>query len=269
MIDFHTHSNYSDGTTSPAELVRLAKAAGVRKLALTDHDTTAGLPEAAEEAQKQGVEFVPGIEISTYDNQHNSIHVVGLGLQNVAALAAVERQIRENRRERMLTILENIRQHEGLDIAFADLEKFCKGTIGNGNLEQYMVQQGLCADFKSAGAIINKYRSARYGIEIGTAFAAIHEAGGFAFLAHPCWLFLDAEQLAVKIARLKEVGLDGIEYAHSDHTPEQTALYLQLARQFELKLSAGSDFHGAFKPDIRLGVGRSGYQLGDESLINW
>ena len=269
MFDFHTHSYYSDGTFSPTELVRAAKAAQVQKLALTDHDTTRGLAEAELEAQKQHITFIKGIEVSAFDEELPSIHILGLKLKKSEVLADLELKNQESRRKLTLVILDCLQKFENIKVTYDELMLAFKGTIGNGNLAQYLVHQKYCPNFASADKLVRHYKKGSYGVEIAEAIRFIHEAGGLAFLAHPYSLNLSIDKLTAKIADFKQKGLDGIEYAHSNHTEEQTVQYLQLAKHLDMLLTAGSDFHGAYKPNVHLGTGKGLQPLGDEQLIAW
>ena len=264
MIDLHTHSFYSDGTFSPQELVRLAQKEGITTLALTDHDTLSGLNEAELEAQKQGISFIRGIELSVFDEKQNSFHILGYKMQNLDALLPILEEIKQSREERMRAMLSKMKDESEISVSYEALAEFCHGTIGSGNLAQYMVFQKFFKNFKEADTFIKKFKGKPYGVFVKQAVEGIHQAGGLAFLAHPYVLKDDSI-----LSRLKEIGFDGLEYAHSNHSAEQTAFYLDLANKAGMLLSAGSDFHGAYKPDVHLGVGKGNHPLSDKNMMNW
>ena len=267
LFDFHTHSYYSDGLLSPKELICYAKKMGLTKIALTDHDTVNGLEEAKNEAVNQGIELINGIEISTFDDEHSSIHILGLNLQDLTVFDQMQKHNRESRKNRNLIILQKIKDMYGFDIDYADIEKECKGTIGKGNISQYLTHHGYCETYSDANKVVMQFKNLPCGIEVKKAIDLIHQAGGLAFLAHPHSLKLNDEEIEIKIKKLKDIGLDGVEYAHSKHTNEQTVLYKQIALKYGMLLSAGSDFHGAYKQGVELAYGKSDQQLGDCELV--
>ena len=267
LIDFHTHTYYSDGILSPKELILHAKKVGVDIIALTDHDTIDGLIEAEKEALKVGVKFIRGIEISTFDDEHPSIHMLGLGLQDLSVFNQIQQQNRVSRKKRNLIILQKLKELYGISIDYADLEREFRGTIGKGNISQYLTHKGYYKTYKDANEVVMQFKGLSCGIEVKQAIDTIHQSGGLAFLAHPCSLKLDNDAIDIKIKKLKSIGLDGVEYAHSNHTQEQTELYKNIALKYNLKLSAGSDFHGAYKENVRLVYGKCDKQLGDAELV--
>ena len=269
LFDFHTHSYYSDGLLSPKELILKAKNMGLSRIALTDHDTVAGLTEARNEALKFGIELINGIELSTFDEQHSSIHILGLCLKKLSVFENMQIQVRESRKRRNLIILEKIKDLYGFDVDYANIEKECKGTIGKGNISQYLTHKGYCKTYQDANAIVMQFKNLSCGIEVKKAIDLIHEAGGLAFLAHPHSLKLNDEEIEMKIKKLKDLGLDGVEYNHSKHTVNQTELYKKIGLKYNMLLSAGSDFHGAYKQGVELAYGKSDKPLGDKHLIDW
>jgi len=267
LVDFHTHSYYSDGMLSPTEFVKHAKEVGVDILSLTDHDTVDGILEAEQMALELGIKFIRGIEISTFDNEHSSIHILGLDLKDLSVFNELQKKNRASRKERNKIILQKLVELYDIKIDYADVEKECKGTIGKGNISQYLTHHGYYPTYKEANKVVMQFKNLPCGVEIKTAIDIIHQAGGLAFIAHPHSLKLTDIEIERKIAKLKSFGLDGVEYAHSNHTPEQTELYKNIALKLGLKLSAGSDFHGAYKENVRLVYGKSDTPLADYSLI--
>ncbi len=267
LVDFHTHSYYSDGMLSPTELVKHAKEVGIDVLALTDHDTVDGILEAEKTALELGIKFIRGIEISTFDEENPSIHILGLDLKDLSVFNDLQQKTRALRKERNNIILQQLDEQYGIKISHEDLEKECKGTIGKGNISQYLTHHGYYPTYKDANKAVMYFKRLPYGIEVEKAIEIIHQAGGLAFIAHPHSLKLTDIEIERKIAKLKSLGLDGVEYAHSNHSAEQTELYKNIALKLGLKLSAGSDFHGAYKENVRLVYGKSDRPLADTSII--
>ena len=268
-VDLHTHSYFSDGTLSPTELVCTAKKANIDVLALTDHDTVAGVLEAEDASKKVGIQLIRGIEISAFDEDCHSIHVLGLKLQDLESLKELEQKNKEDRMKRNLYILNGYNHKYNQNINIQDVQKQFNGTIGSGNLSQYLFNKGFVESYKKGNELLNEFRGVRYGVHISEAIKVIHDAGGKAFLAHPYSLKKDDETLFGKISDFKTMGLDGIECFHSNHTEKQKELYLNFAQKFSLLISGGSDFHGAYKPDVNLGYGKSKNLLVDSSRIIW
>jgi predicted metal-dependent phosphoesterase TrpH len=246
--DLHTHTFASDGTQAPAANVRMAKEAGLSALAITDHDTVSGIAEALAEGEKCGIEIVPGVEISTVAGKQD-IHVLGyyIDFGDAQFLQRLE-SLRETRNQRNEMMLERLRQL-GMDITMEEVlreveaTKSKDDTVGRPHIASILLKKGYVASISEAfeqflgnqgKAYVNPPR-----IAPATAVEWIREAGGSAVLAHPGIYHDDA--LVEDIIR---GGLDGIEVYHSDHTPEDEAKYLKLARQSGLLITAGSDFHG-------------------------
>ena len=246
--DLHTHTLASDGTQAPAENVRLAAAAGLGAVAITDHDTVAGIEEALEAADRYGITVVPGVEISTVAGG-TDIHVLGYYIdytsrQLLDRLAEL-RSVRDKRNDMMLERLNGL----GLEVTMADVlaslqaSKKADESIGRPHIADALVRKGYVASMaeafdrylgKDGAAYVNPPR-----IGPQTALQWIVEAGGVPVLAHPGLYGQDE-----LIGELAGLGLAGLEVYHSDHSPEQEAHYLALAERYRLIVTAGSDFHG-------------------------
>ncbi|MFH5183029.1 PHP domain-containing protein [Paenibacillus sp. TAB 01] len=246
--DLHTHTLASDGTQAPAENVRLAAAAGLGAVAITDHDTVAGIEEALEAADRYGITVVPGVEISTVAGG-TDIHVLGYYIdytsrQLLDRLAEL-RSVRDKRNDMMLERLNGL----GLEVTMAGVlaslqaSKKADESIGRPHIADALVRKGYVASMaeafdrylgKDGAAYVNPPR-----IGPQTALQWIVEAGGVPVLAHPGLYGQDE-----LIGELAGLGLAGLEVYHSDHSPEQEAHYLALAERHRLIVTAGSDFHG-------------------------
>ena len=268
LFDFHIHSYFSDGTLAPNEIVKLAFEQNITKMALTDHDNVLGLDEAENEANKLGINFIRGIEISSQDEDCPVIHMLGYHIKDVDALGDVIEENAQSLRERNGRIIEFLKENCGIDIKIDDFYKAFKGTAGKGNLAQYMTNMGYTKSFRESEDLMRPYKAGSYGVDVKKAIKAICNAGGKAFLAHPYNLKKDDDTLLAKIKEFVGYGLSGIECFHSNHSIEQTDLYIKYAKMLNLKISGGSDFHGAFKPNVRLGYGKGEIPLLRNELIS-
>lgn len=270
-IDLHVHSTCSDGTYTPAELAAYAAQKGLAAFALTDHDTTEGLSEAALAAQRAGVEFVPGIEFST-DYQGRDIHILGLCIH--PEQEGFSRQIRsfqESRDERNEEMARRLREREGFDISLAKLrEAYGEAVLTRAHFGRWLFEKGYVTSIKEAFALyigddcpcfVPRERT-----DPKRAIGLILEAGGIPVLAHPLLYHLTDDALEALARDLKEAGLIGLEAVYSSNTGTDENRMRQLARRLELKISGGSDFHGKNKPLIDLGSGRGNLKIPYEIL---
>jgi hypothetical protein len=260
MIDLHTHSTCSDGTFAPPALVREAKAAGLTHLSLTDHDTVDGVAAAREEARRQGVAFVGGLEISA-EFQPGTMHILGYGFrEDDGALNERLRYVRRCREERNPKIAQNLRDL-GFDLTMEEVSAVSGGgVVGRPHFARVMLDKGYVATLQEAfdrflakgrPAYVNKVR-----LSPAESISVIRNAGGVAVLAHPLQLKLGLDgALEEAVERLVGLGLQGIECYYRNHTAEDTAAMLALADRLRLVATGGSDFHGSNRPHIRLGVG--------------
>ena len=258
-IDLHTHSSASDGTDTPADLVRAAKAAGLDVVALTDHDATSGWGEAADAADEVGITLVPGLEIST-KYRHRGVHLLAY-LPDPAhppLVAALDR-ILVGRTERTPAIVDALRRH-GIGITEDDVRREAGGSVAAGrpHVADALVRLGVSADRTEAFAdLLNPGRPGyanRYAAPLEEMIPLVTSAGGVAVIAHP-WgrsggAVLDGEALS----GLRDLGLAGIEVDHQDHAPAARATLRGLARDLDLLVTGSSDHHGLGKVDHDLGV---------------
>lgn len=245
MADLHTHTKASDGTCEPAENVRLAKEAGLAALAITDHDTVAGIPEAMEAARALGVEIIPGVEVSSV-GKGQDIHVLGYFVPYEDP-AFEERlfRLRETRHERNQLLITRL-QELGIDISLEKVYRRKQGTdknIGRPHIAEELMELGVVSTIaeafdkylgKGGAAYVNPPR-----ITPQEAITLIKEAGGVAVLAHPG--LYDDDEL---VQELIVFGLDGIEVNHPDNDEVQKMRYSKWAAQYGMVVTGGSDFHG-------------------------
>jgi predicted metal-dependent phosphoesterase TrpH len=258
LVDLHTHSNASDGSLPPREVVRLAKARGLTALALTDHDTIAGLAEAVAAGAELGLEVIPGVEISAR-HPRGSMHILGYFLDwhspLLAQRLAVLQQARADRNPQIIAKLNAL----GIPLTLAQVEAVSGGgQVGRPHIARALWEAGYVASIQEAFDIYlgndGKAYVSKFRFRPAEAIAMIREAGGVAVLAHPFTLHpADPEELRSVLEELAGLGLAGVECYYPEHTPEQEALYLTLARELNLAVSGGSDFHGDNKPEVELG----------------
>ncbi|WP_232698282.1 PHP domain-containing protein [Brevibacillus daliensis] len=245
QCDFHTHTQASDGTTSPSENVQLAKKAGLQAVAITDHDTIAGVEEALAAGEELGIDVIPGIEISTAHNGRD-IHVLGYYVPyNDPAFQARLTELRDVRHLRNVKLITRL-QEIGIDITVEDVyrRKTSSGkNIGRPHIAEELILKGHAESINDAFAKYLGEGGAAYvnveRIAPEEAITLIKKSGGVAVLAHPGLYHNDelVEELIV-------FGLDGIEVHHPDNSEENKAYYQQLADDYGLIVTGGSDYHG-------------------------
>lgn len=259
VIDLHTHSLYSDGALSPADLVRKAAAAGVQALALTDHDATTGVVEAAAEADAVGIRLLPGLELSTLW-RGISVHVVGLGvdIREAGLVEGLARQAnaRGERARRIAERLDKLRVPGAWEGALA-LAGDEPNRISRTHFSQWLLAEGRVSSLQGA---FDKYLGngkpadvAMPWVELPEAVALIRAAGGTAVLAHPGRYPLTRTKLRLLIAAFREAGGEAMEVATATEKPDIVRYLGQLAGDAGLEASQGSDFHGPHMPWIHLG----------------
>jgi 3',5'-nucleoside bisphosphate phosphatase len=259
LIDLHSHTNQSDGTLSPGELVAEAVKNGVDVLSITDHDTFAGHDAASGAAREAGVDLLCGIELSTKLHGH-SVHLLGYfpragGPDGMREWVA---DMQAARRERNVRLAARLREL-GVQITLEEAEARGRGMTGRPHFAQIMLEKGYVSNFRQAfDDYLDESAKAyvyRREPQFAEAVERIHATGGVSSLAHPVRVNGDVPKL---LPELCDAGLNAIEAYHSDHGPRETRLYLELARKYGLLVTGGSDFHGDIKPEIRLGSGYNG-----------
>ena len=257
-IDLHTHSYYSDGSLSPYELVKHARECGLRAISLTDHDTFNGVNEALAAGKELGVEVIPGIEFSVVST--GETHILGYGIDinepNIVAGVEKARELRVINNHRTAEALQKI----GFDITVEEARALSPaGNIGRAHFAKVMELKGYVSSVKEAFALyLQKGKPAFNSIRLfqpEEAIDMIHKAGGKAFLAHLHLTRKTGDELEDYVKQLKSMGLDGIEGYYTDYDEAMESEYRQLAEKYGLLISGGTDFHGANKPHIKLGVG--------------
>ena len=271
LCDLHTHSVYSDGTCTPAELIAGAKKAGLAAIALTDHNTVAGLPGFLLAAENSGVEAVPGVEIST-DYGDIELHILALFVkpEHYGPITQLMDDMLRRKED------SNINLVAALNTAGYSLDyDAIRGRTPNGQVNRAHIAAELyrLGYVESVQDAFKKLLSPKRGLYAPPKRISSYEAirfikslGAVAVLAHP-FLNLDESGLRGFLPEAVKAGLDGMETAYSKYSPEATALAQAIAAEFGLKNSGGSDFHGGNKPDISIGTGRGDLAIPMEWLI--
>jgi predicted metal-dependent phosphoesterase TrpH len=259
-FDLQSHSTASDGALEPAEVVRAAAEAGVEVLALTDHDTVAGVAEAMAAGDELGVRVIPAAELSSVDGQHEELHVLGYGVDHTdEAFLATLADLRADRERRILAMVQALTE-DGWALDDTELQArrgrgeplgrphVAKALLAHPDNAERLAREGI----DGPNTLFPKYlvpgaptyvRRSRPTVE--QAIELIHAAGGRAVWAHPFWDIDDPAEVEASLRRYAAAGLDGVEAFYPTHSADQTALLCRLADELGLSLVTGSaDFHG-------------------------
>lgn len=270
-IDLHTHSLKSDGSMTPAEVVREAKKAGLAAIALSDHDTVDGLPEAITEGEKIGVEVIPAIEFSVQSKTET--HILGYFIDyNNPHLKQMMKEVVDLRIERNHVTTQRLNEL-GFDITIEEVRALAPNNfVGRAHFARVLMDKGYTQSVKEG---FEKYMSVgkyayceKQRLTARDAVELIAECGGISFLAHPHLTKLPDDELKEFLVELKSYGLCGIEGYYTDYTPEMQAKYHSLAEEMGLMISGGTDFHAAMKPHINIGTGTGNMKIPYSVLEN-
>jgi len=279
LIDLHSHSRASDGSLTPTELIDLAAVSGVGVLALTDHDTVAGIPEAEAAAARRGIRLVRGVEIEVAFSP-GEFHLLGLDLAAIdGELGEALAGLAEARVERNRRILERINE-AGIEVDMAELEAIARagteefggldGQIGRPHIASLLVAKRVVRNRQEAFDLYlakgKPFYEAKDCLGLEEAIELIHGAGGLAIAAHPRSLFISWGRIAERMDEWKELGIDGIEAWHPTAKPGECRRLERMGRERGFRITAGSDFHGAARPERRLGRTAGRLAIGDEWL---
>lgn len=275
-VDFHMHTTHSDGTFSPEELMRACKEKNISCVSVTDHDTMSSFEACETEAQKQGIEIIPGIEISA-TFEPGTMHILGyfLDRKHPELKAAIE-EIQQVRRERNSRMVEKLNE-AGIEITLEEVMKEALGDIhadvkqiGRPHFAKILVKKRAVKDSQEAfQKYLGKGCSAyldKQKLTPEEAVGLINRAGGIASVAHPKQMKVDDSVMEKEIKKLADLGLGGLEVYNSCQDIEENAVYLKMAKRFNLVPTGGSDFHGASKPGVKLGFAGAGIQMGYEMV---
>lgn len=269
-IDLHAHTNRSDGSLRPAALVALAREVGLSALAVTDHDTTSGFDEAVEAGRSLRVEILLGVEI-TARHPGRAMHLLAYGFdRREKAFVEMLEEIVRGRELRNPRILDKLAAL-GVPVTMAEVRAEAGGDIvGRPHIAAALRKRGYVPDTKAAFTLYLKDGGPAFvaaeSLEPHEVIAIVRGAGGTTVVAHPKQLRCETTTAyGALVARLASQGLGGVEVDHPSQKPEERAVFRRLAAEHGLVASGGSDFHGAAKPDIRLGTGDGTIAIGYET----
>jgi len=270
LIDLHTHTDRSDGSTPPDELIQQAVREGLGALAIADHDTLAGYDAAAPVAADCGLELICAVELSTRPNEQRpdgkrerSVHVLGYWLDALPTAEFREylETQQQSRRKRNLDLVAKLQQL-GVAITLEDAEVYGRNQVGRPHFARVLLEKGYVANMQAAFDVYLA-DEAQAGVErdeptLDEGIRRIRDGGGLASLAHPVRLPQRGAELERLVEELLPAGLEGIEVYHSEHTAADCEEYARIASRFGLIPTGGSDYHGDNKPGIKLASGKDG-----------
>ena len=260
-IDLHIHTTESDGSLTPSQVVHYAKEKGLKAIAITDHDTIHGNEEAIKEGISEGVEVIPGVEISV-DYSPGTMHMLGYFITTEDPILNEKLTLlQDSRADRNPRIIEKLNKL-GLSLTYDEVVQVSGGgQVGRPHMAQVLMEKGYIKSIKEAfdkylgkgaPAYLDKFR---LGAE--EAIAMITNAGGIPVLAHPSTLYCkSSDELDALVKKLVNQGLQGLEVYYSEHDERKTSSYKLLAKRYNLAITGGSDFHGKNIKGIDLGTGR-------------
>lgn len=268
-IDLHTHSLKSDGSMTPAEVVQEAKKAGLSAIALSDHDTVDGLPEAIAEGKKIGIEVVPAIEFSVQSKTETHILGYYIDYEN-PELKKILEEVVDLRIERNHVTCQRLNEL-GFDITLEEVRALAPNNfVGRAHFARVLMDKGYTQSVKEG---FDKYMSAgqyayceKQRLTAEQAVKLIKKCGGLAFVAHPHLIKISDDELIELLKRLKGYGLDGVEGYYTDYTPEMQEKFQSMAEELGLLISGGTDFHAKMKPHISIGTGLGNMKIPYEVL---
>lgn len=269
-VDLHLHSTYSDGSSTPLEIVDAAVAAGLTGIALTDHDTLEGIPEAAAAATARGLRFVGGTELSVSWKEQSMHMLVYFLTPDAGALPDRMVDLRASRDGRNLKIASKL-QELGLEITMEEVRVEADGgVIGRPHFAGVMMNKGYVATVPEA---FERYLAAgrpaytpRLRLTAEEAIGLSRDSGAVPVIAHPHTLHLRAEEFAEGFAELVAIGLGGIESYYGEYTPAMRTRLASICADLGIVATGGSDYHGRYKPHLAVGTGKGDLRVPDAAL---
>ncbi len=269
-VDLHLHSRFSDGSDSPTEIVNAAADLGLTGVALTDHDTLDGIPEAATAAARRGIEFIGGTELSvSWRNQsmHMLVYFLEPGPGPLPDRLEALRESRHNRNLEITAILAGL----GLEITFAEVQREAgDGVVGRPHFAGVLMAKGYVASVAEA---FDHYLAAgrpayvpRMRLTAEEAIGLARATRAVAVIAHPHTLQLRSTEFAEGFRELADLGLGGIEAHYSEYTAEMRTRLAEMCSELGIVATGGSDYHGTYKPGLAIGTGRGDLRVPDEAL---
>jgi predicted metal-dependent phosphoesterase TrpH len=271
-VDLHLHSTVSDGSVEPARIVDLAAEAGLSALALTDHDTLEGIGPAAGRAAERGIDFIAGTELSVRWRDSSAIHMLVYFLEPgpgpLQDRLGWLQHARATRNERIVARLQEL----GIDITAEDVAAEARtGVTGRPHFAALLVAKGYVPDISAA---FDRYLAAgrpgylpRERLEIGEAIGLAIDSGALAVIAHPHTIGVPVDGYRSAFAELRELGLVGVEAHYGEYTPELRAHLAELCGDLGLVATGGSDFHGDYKPSLRVGIGKGDLSVPEKAVF--
>jgi len=282
MIDLHTHSSASDGDLSPSMLMDKAARLGIKIIALTDHDTIAGLEEAQNAALKLNIHFIPGVELEIESRHHTpaingEFHLLGLGISGFSDEFHDALTFLAGARDRRNLEMVRKMNAAGIEVEYDEIKSFAggfegfrDGMVGRPHFGAFLISRKIVKNqeqaFRQWLGKGRRFYVPREGLEFEKAARLIHQAGGKAVLAHPMSLYVSWGRLPALMASLKKQGLDGLEAWHPTATVAACKRLEELGRSLGLWVTAGSDYHGSARPERKLGYTAGGRVIKDEFL---
>jgi len=258
-VDLHTHSRYSDGTRTPAELVEMASLQGLKAIALSDHDSTGGIDEAIAAGSRLGIEIIPSVELSVEVRNYHDVHILGYYIDhNDSDFKARLDQFRTRRDRRGQEIIGRINeklasQGKG-EIIYQEVLAGSDGALGRPHIARVLMAKGYVASMEEAfDNYLVPCNVPKQYFPIEEALCEIHRIGGLAVLAHPTSISRDRTLLREIIGGLASLGLDGLEAYNTLASLDESEFLLAISRRHLLTITGGSDFHGNEGED-RLGI---------------
>ena len=258
MIDLHAHSTASDGSLSPTQLIELAAERGLAAIALTDHDTIAGVGEAAERAKALGLRFIPGVEIEI-SWEPGEFHLLGLGIHTpTKAFTQALEEVAHMRWERNQQILDRMKELS-IDGTYDEVKSLARGDIiGRPHFAELLQKKGIVKNKEQAfSRYLGKGKplyAPKGALELRRALSIIKESGGVAILAHPLSLYVSWGRMPALLQEFKDIGMDGIEAWHPIAKVGACRRLEKLGHSLGFLVTAGSDYHGAGRPERKLGI---------------
>ncbi len=269
LCDLHTHSVFSDGTYTPAEIIDGAIEAGLSAIALTDHNTVEGLTDFISAAQGKNIDIVPGIEFSV-DYCGKEIHILGLFIspEHYDKVSDLMESVNKSKEESNIALIDSLNR-AGYQLDYQSIKNSTpSGKINRAHIAAAMAQKGYISSIKEGFDTVLSKTAGHYKepkrLTAREIIGFINSIGAVAVLAHP-FLNLNEAELVEFLSTAE--GLSGIECYYSTYDEETTKTSLRIAEEFDLVCSGGSDFHGATKPDIKLGVGRGDLRVPFECYL--
>lgn len=268
-IDLHIHSTYSDGTLTPAKILAMARDLNLGAIAITDHDTIDGSKEALRTGIPSNLKFLTGVEISALPPRlfsfPGSFHILGYLIRfDDPILNSTLNKLQQARKTRNPKIIKQLNML-GIDLSLREvIDESGQCQLGRPHIARTMVKKGFVKSINDAfDKYLGKGRPAyidKFRVDCSKAIEIILGAGGVPVLAHPVLLEIKDDRIFEQLlVTLIEMGLQGLEVYYPEHSAKHIAFYEKLAKQYNLLMTGGTDFHGSIKPDIKMGTGRGDF----------